>query len=82
MILMKGVVKNGVIILNEGTRPLPDGTKVLIEYTPEPASAPAQDQPLGAALLKFAGQAKGLPRDFARNHDHYIHGAPKLPEKQ
>jgi len=27
-------------------------------------------------LLKFAGLAKGLPPDMAKNHDHYIHGTP------
>jgi hypothetical protein len=32
---------------------------------------------LGQRLMKFAGAAHGLPRDLARNHDHYIHGAPK-----
>jgi hypothetical protein len=28
-------------------------------------------------LLKIAGRIKGLPSDFARNHDHYLHGLPK-----
>jgi hypothetical protein len=28
-------------------------------------------------LLKLAGSVKGLPRDLARNHDHYLHGRPK-----
>lgn len=32
---------------------------------------------LGALLDKVRGIAKGLPTDFARNHDHYIKGAPK-----
>lgn len=32
---------------------------------------------LRTALLSLAGLAKGLPRDFARNHDHYLHGTPK-----
>lgn len=31
----------------------------------------------GAALLEVAGTAEGLPADFAENHDHYLHGAPK-----
>jgi hypothetical protein len=28
-------------------------------------------------LLKLAGTVDDLPADMARNHDHYIHGAPK-----
>jgi len=33
---------------------------------------------LQEALLSLAGAAgPGLPRDFADNHDHYIHGTPK-----
>jgi len=32
---------------------------------------------LGEELMKFAGKAKGLPRDLARNHDHYLNGTPK-----
>lgn len=28
-------------------------------------------------LLKLAGTAKGLPKDLAKNHDHYLHGAAK-----
>ena len=32
---------------------------------------------LATWLLKFAGLAKGLPPDMAKNHDHYIHGTPR-----
>ena len=28
---------------------------------------------IGEALLDVAGTAEGLPRDMARNHDHYLH---------
>jgi hypothetical protein len=28
-------------------------------------------------LLEIAGTAKGLPDDYASEHDHYIHGTPK-----
>ena len=31
----------------------------------------------GQALLEIAGTAEGLPTDFAKNHDHYLHGTPK-----
>ncbi len=33
--------------------------------------------PLGELLLKFAGIADDLPPDMAKNHDHYLYGAPK-----
>jgi hypothetical protein len=29
------------------------------------------------ALSELAGTAEGLPKDFAQQHDHYLHGAPK-----
>ena len=32
---------------------------------------------IGKKLLTLAGKAKGLPSDFAANHDHYLHGLPK-----
>jgi hypothetical protein len=28
-------------------------------------------------LLKIAARITGLPADFARNHDHYLHGLPR-----
>lgn len=31
----------------------------------------------GDSLLEIAGTAEGLPADFAHNHDHYLHGAPR-----
>lgn len=31
----------------------------------------------GRKLAKFAGSVEGLPTDYAVNHDHYLHGAPK-----
>lgn len=31
----------------------------------------------GEALLEVAGTAQGLPDDFAHNHDHYLHSAPR-----
>ncbi len=34
-------------------------------------------QELRQTLLRWAGKAKGLPADMARNHDHYLHGRPK-----
>ncbi|MGA2556843.1 MAG: hypothetical protein ABSG04_11290 [Verrucomicrobiota bacterium] len=28
-------------------------------------------------LLKIAARIEGLPPDFAKNHDHYLHGLPR-----
>jgi len=52
--------------------------KRLRELQKRPA-ATAPDAPVrwGEALLEIAGTAEGLPPDFAENHDHYLHGAPK-----
>jgi hypothetical protein len=69
-----GIVRNGVVVLeNNGT--LPDGTRVQVIVT-EPPVSPAQETTL-TGLLELAGSVDDLPADMARNHDHYIHGAPK-----
>jgi hypothetical protein len=68
-----GQVQNGVIVLDEGTPPLPEGTKVQVEAV----DMEAEIRDLSRLLLSIAGKAKGLPSDFAEQHDHYIHGTPK-----
>ena len=69
-----GTVKGGVVVL-EGDATLAEGTMVRVEPV-EPAQERAAST-LGEMLLTFAGKAKGLPPDMARNHDHYLHGLPK-----
>jgi hypothetical protein len=39
--------------------------------------ARARGRRIGDVLLEVAGTAEGLPRDMARNHDHYLHGTPR-----
>jgi len=68
----RGHVKNGVVVLDEPAE-LPEGAEVNVELLPARADEPT----LGQKLMKYAGKAKGLPADLARNHDHYLHGAPK-----
>ena len=68
----KGTVKNGVVVM-EGRPPLKDGTIVAVEAIVQPGHAAT----LGQRLRRFSGSAKGLPRDMARQHDHYLHGRPK-----
>ena len=67
-----GTVANGVVVLPPEVR-LDDGTKVRVE----PLAAEPAAQTLGQRLMKFAGRARTLPSDMARNHDHYLHGRPK-----
>jgi hypothetical protein len=69
-----GTVQNGVVIL-EGGPPLADGTRV--EVTVAAPVNESEGEPTLLGLLKVAGTVKGLPSDFAAQHDHYIHGTPK-----
>jgi len=65
----KGTVKNGVVVLEPGTR-LPEGVEVRIEPVDESDDMAS----LREGLLRFAGAIKGMPADSARNHDHYLYG--------
>ncbi|HVT80663.1 MAG TPA: antitoxin family protein [Phycisphaerae bacterium] len=65
--VIKGIFKNGVVV-PEGNRNIPDGTEVRVLID--------DARPLSDEIMRFAGSIKG-PKDFARNHDHYIHGTPK-----
>ena len=68
----RGHVKNGVVVLDE-TPDLPEGAEVKVDVV----TAEEREPTLGARLMKYAGKLEGLPPDLARNHDHYLHGAPK-----
>jgi hypothetical protein len=70
----KGTIKDGVVVLEAGT-PLEDGTEVLVQ--PVASDKSAGEPTIWEKLQKFSGTVKDLPRDMARNHDHYIHGGPK-----
>lgn len=66
-----GIVENGKVTLPAEAQ-LPNGTKVLIE-----PMEPAQTGPtLAESMEEFVGVFNDLPSDFAKNHDHYIHGTP------
>ena len=69
----RGEVRNGVIVLDEGTPSLPEGLRVQIE----PADLTEALGDLSARLRRLAGRAEGLPEDLAENLDHYLHGHPK-----
>jgi hypothetical protein len=67
-----GFVANGTIVLADGVQ-LPEGTQVEVVVK----TAVEKSGSSLASLLKYAGAVKDLPPDMARNHDHYLHGAPK-----
>jgi hypothetical protein len=69
----RGKIKNGAVVLDQPV-PLPDGVEVEIV----PASNGQALPPTWAEVFRdITGKAEGLPPDMARNHDHYLHGAPK-----
>jgi hypothetical protein len=67
-----GTIQNGVVVFDSQPQ-LPDGTRVEVMVQAESAKKPT----LRERLAKLAGTVDDLPADMARNHDHYIHGAPK-----
>ncbi len=69
-----GQVQNGVIVLDEGTPPLPEAMKVRIETAPETFG---EGPTLYERLKSIIGYAEELPEDMAEQHDHYIHRTPK-----
>jgi hypothetical protein len=44
---------------------------------PDAAVTKKQAEGFTAGLTAIADKIAGLPADFARNHDRYIHGLPK-----
>ena len=65
----QGKVINGVVVLEDG-KALPEGTTVKVRAVDEPPT-------WGEVFKDVMGKAVGMPSDMARNHDHYLHGAPK-----
>ena len=57
---------------------LPKGATLRLRVeAPEELNVPRQEGSLSDALLAFSGIMEGFPADFAKNHDHYLHGTPK-----
>jgi hypothetical protein len=74
-------MENGQVVFEGGIKPA-DGVELRVdEVETEKADAattpPAEGSTLGQRLSKLSGIVKGLPRDAARNHDHYLYGTPK-----
>ena len=70
----EGIVQDGVVVLESG-QSIPDGTRVEVLVKATAGDKPAE--PTLGSLLRYAGVIKDLPPDMAKNHDHYLHGAPK-----
>jgi hypothetical protein len=75
---VNGHVENGQIVLDEAV-PLVEGMKVRVEVIgTKPEGMNADEGPtLYDQLKPIVGAVKDLPPDFAKNHDHYLHGQPK-----
>ena len=78
-----GHIENGQIILDQEI-PLPEGMKVRVEFVGNKPPEESAEEPSSGELPSlyermkpFVGSVKGLPPDFAINHDHYLHGQPK-----
>ena len=73
-----GHVQNGRIVPDEGTPPLPEGSRFLIvpikSGVIEPGSSP---KTLAERYRAIIGIAEGLPDDLSIEHDHYVHGTPR-----
>jgi len=67
----RGHVKNGQITLDEPAQ-LPEGAEVQVAVVEGAAAEPT----IWDKLRAIAGTVEA-PEDWARNHDHYIHGTPK-----
>jgi hypothetical protein len=71
-----GKVKNGVVVLENGTG-LPDGTDVRVEPVSREEGIAVDGLTLAEQFADVIGTVPELPADMAAQHDHYLHGAPK-----
>jgi hypothetical protein len=76
--MIRGKVQDGVVVL-EDPNALQEGTEVAVRPLVKRAAKSNAKKPRNVtpALARLAGKAKGLPRDAARNLDHYLYGHPK-----
>jgi hypothetical protein len=55
----------------------PEEQQQLRQWLLERVQSQGATVPVGRKLLALSGTIKTWPGDFAANHDHYLHGAPK-----
>ena len=76
----RGRVQNGVVVLDNGAK-LEEGQPVSVRPLRKPPARVSTKRrhipSLYERLKPIIGIAKGLPRDLARQHDHYLYGTPK-----
>ncbi len=75
----QGHIENGLIILDEPAN-LPDGVKVRVELITDGDASRKPKVGPGTHFEHYTsiiGAIDDLPKDFAAQHDHYIHGTPK-----
>ena len=72
----RGHIKDGVVVLDDPAT-LPEGAEVWVDLVAPAAPERAAVPTLYDQFKDVAGAIKGLPPDFAQQHDHYIHGRPK-----
>jgi hypothetical protein len=81
-----GEIRNGVVVLEGSSPPLPEGTKVRVEVAgpPDLVAESSVSDPMAttrAWLLSMAGEAEtnapALPPDLAEDHDYYARGRPR-----
>jgi hypothetical protein len=68
----QGHIANGVVVFDEPVS-FPEGATVRVELAAEPAR-----KTLAEHFKDIIGKVHDLPEDMAENHDHYLHGTPKL----
>jgi hypothetical protein len=81
---IRGHIENGQIVLDDPIA-LADGIQVRIEVLRagwaqadnKSDSSGDQEKSLYDLMQPIVGIVNDLPPDFARNHDHYLHGQPK-----
>ena len=72
------IVENGMIKLPPDLH-VPDGTRAEVTLqTGELGLASGSAEEVTDALLAISARVKELPADLAAQHDHYLHGQPKL----
>ncbi len=66
----KGRVKNGVVVLPPEVK-FSEGAEVEVTPITKPEHGDFTEM-----LLAVAKRVRGLPRDLAKQHDHYLYGTP------
>ncbi len=72
-----GKISGGVVIFDNGTPPEGSLVRVKVIASVSPLTENAQAPTIWERLMSYSGIVEGLPSDLAKNHNHYIHGAPK-----